>query len=46
MLIEDGQFDAKAVAVLKDSFVEMGTLDRKPVDDEILTRRFLPVNPD
>jgi ABC-type nitrate/sulfonate/bicarbonate transport system substrate-binding protein len=46
MLIEDGQFDAKAVAVLKDSFVEMGTLDRKPVDDEILTRRFLPVTPD
>ena len=45
MLIDDGVFDPKAVAVLKDSFVEMGILDKKPRDDELFTSRFVPVKP-
>ena len=32
-------------ALIKDSFIEMGILDKKPSDDDILTRRFLPVKP-
>lgn len=43
MLLDDGQFDPAAVAVLKQSFVELGLLDREPGDDDMLTRRFLPV---
>lgn len=42
----DGQFDPEGLALIKDSFVEMGILEKKPSDDEILTRRFLPVKPD
>jgi ABC-type nitrate/sulfonate/bicarbonate transport system substrate-binding protein len=45
MLALDGQFDPEGLALIKDSFVDMGILDRKPADDEILTRRFLPVKP-
>jgi ABC-type nitrate/sulfonate/bicarbonate transport system substrate-binding protein len=45
MLSEDGRFDPDAVAVLKDSFVAMGTLDTKPNDDQLFTNRFLPVKP-
>jgi NitT/TauT family transport system substrate-binding protein len=44
-LILDGQFDPQGLALIKDSFIEMGVLDKKPGDDEILTRRFLPVKP-
>lgn len=43
MLLDDGKFDPKAVAVLKDSFVEMGILDQEPQDDQLFTTRFLPV---
>lgn len=39
---DDGHFDAKAMSVLKDSFVEMGTLTDKPQDAAILTTRFVP----
>jgi NitT/TauT family transport system substrate-binding protein len=42
MLLDDGHFDPKAVAVLKDSFVEMGILDKKPTDDQIFTTQFVP----
>jgi hypothetical protein len=45
MMVFDGQFDARGLALLKASFVEMGILDRQPADDAILTRRFLPVAP-
>jgi ABC-type nitrate/sulfonate/bicarbonate transport system substrate-binding protein len=45
MLTDDGRFDPQAVAVLKQSFVEMGTLDKKPADDELFTTHFLPVKP-
>ncbi len=43
MLVDDGHFDQKAVAVLKDSFIEMGVLDAKPRDDQLFTTRFVPV---
>lgn len=43
MLLDDGRFDPQAVEVLKQSFIEMGTLDRKPSDDQLFTTRFLPV---
>ena len=45
MLIDDGHFDPKAVAVLKDSFVAMGILAQKPSDDQLFTTRFVPVKP-
>jgi len=33
----------KAVAILKDSFIDMGILDQKPGDDQLFTTRFTPV---
>jgi hypothetical protein len=36
--------DAKAVAVLKQSFVEMGLLKEIPDDQILFTTRVLPVN--
>ena len=36
-LSKDGTFDPKGVDVLRDSFVELGILDKKPTDDQILT---------
>ena len=45
MMVLDGEFDPQGLALIKDSFIEMGILDKKPSDDEILTRRFLPVKP-
>lgn len=45
MLSNDGSFDPEALATIKDSFLEMGILDQKPRDDQLLTRRFLPVKP-
>jgi ABC-type nitrate/sulfonate/bicarbonate transport system substrate-binding protein len=43
--IPDGTFDPKAVAVLKQSFLDMGMLKTEPRDDEMFTTRFLPVKP-
>jgi len=45
MLGDDGRFDPKAIAVLKRSFVEMGTLDKVPADNQIFTTDFVPVKP-
>lgn len=45
MFIDDGRFDPQAVAVLKQSFIDMGTLDSKPADDVLFTTQFLPVKP-
>ncbi|HEY3920404.1 MAG TPA: ABC transporter substrate-binding protein [Stellaceae bacterium] len=45
ILSDDGRFDPKAVAILKDSFIDMGILDRKPGDDQLFTTRFTPVKP-
>lgn len=43
--IPDGTFDPKAVAVLKQSFIDMGMLKTEPKDDQMFTTQFLPVNP-
>jgi ABC-type nitrate/sulfonate/bicarbonate transport system substrate-binding protein len=45
ILLDDGHFDPKAVAILKDSFIDMGILDSKPSDDQLFTARFVPVKP-
>jgi NitT/TauT family transport system substrate-binding protein len=45
MLPDDGSFDPAGVEMLRDSFVELGILDKKPTEDQILTKRFLPVKP-
>ena len=37
-----GAFDPEAVAILKQSFIEMTVLDRKPTDEELFTEAFLP----
>jgi len=45
MLLADGTFDPKAIGVLKQSFVEMGTLDKTPADSQLFTTEFVPVKP-
>lgn len=45
MLGTDGTFDPKAVGVLKQSFVDMGTLDKTPDDGQLFTTEFVPVKP-
>jgi NitT/TauT family transport system substrate-binding protein len=45
MLIDDGRFDPLAVAALKQSYVDMGTLSSKPDDDVLFTTQFVPVKP-
>src|SRR6185312_12572752 len=44
-LSKDGTFDPKGIDVLRDSFVQLGILDKPPTDDQMLTTRFLPVKP-
>ena len=39
----DGTFDPKAVAVLKQSFIEMGLLKEIPADNAMFTTQFVPV---
>ena len=45
MFIADGRFDPDAVAALKQSYIDMGTLKEKPADDVLFTTQFLPVKP-
>jgi NitT/TauT family transport system substrate-binding protein len=45
MLETDGYIDPAAIALMKDSFLEMGMLQTKPADDQIIDARFLPVRP-
>jgi hypothetical protein len=45
MFNDDGHFDPDAVAVLKQSYVDMGTLASKPPDDVLFTTQFLPIRP-
>lgn len=45
MMGVDGQFDPQGLELIKDSFVDMDILESRPSDDQILTRRFLPVTP-
>ncbi len=39
----DGTFDPKAVAALKQSFIEMGLLKETPADNVMFTTQFVPV---
>jgi len=45
MLEDDGHFDPQAVAILAQSFVDMGILPEKPRDDQLFTTQFVPVKP-
>jgi NitT/TauT family transport system substrate-binding protein len=45
MMELDGQFDPEGLELIKQSFVDLGMLDKKPSDDQMLTRQFLPVKP-
>jgi ABC-type nitrate/sulfonate/bicarbonate transport system substrate-binding protein len=42
-MLNDGQFDPEALKTIKSSFMDMNILKSPPSDDEILTRKFLPV---
>jgi ABC-type nitrate/sulfonate/bicarbonate transport system substrate-binding protein len=44
-LSKDGTFAPKGIDLLRQSFVELGILDKPPTDDQILTTRFVPVKP-
>jgi ABC-type nitrate/sulfonate/bicarbonate transport system substrate-binding protein len=44
IMSKDGRFDPVALKVIKQSWVELKTLPAVPSDDQILTRRFVPVN--
>jgi ABC-type nitrate/sulfonate/bicarbonate transport system substrate-binding protein len=44
-LESDGHFDPQAIEVLKNSFVDMGILDKKPSTEELITTKFVPVTP-
>jgi NitT/TauT family transport system substrate-binding protein len=41
LLSDNGRFDDAAIALLKDSFVEMGILDSKPESDVLFTTQFV-----
>jgi ABC-type nitrate/sulfonate/bicarbonate transport system substrate-binding protein len=43
IMSKDGSFDPVALKIIKDSWVAMKILDTIPSDDQILTRRFVPV---
>lgn len=43
LVVGDGHCDRRGLEVLKQSFVDMGTLTKKPSDRQLLTTRFLPV---
>jgi NitT/TauT family transport system substrate-binding protein len=45
MFEDDGHFDPKAVAVIQQSFVDMGLSPQKIPDDQLYTTQFLPVKP-
>lgn len=41
----DGNFDPKAIEVLKDSFLSTGVLKDRPSNDQMFTPQFVPVHP-
>lgn len=43
IFIDDGRFDSRAVATLKQSFIDMKTLTTAPADAELFTTQFVPV---
>jgi NitT/TauT family transport system substrate-binding protein len=42
MFSDDGRFQPKAVAVIKEAIKELGPLDKLPPDDQLYTEAFLP----
>jgi ABC-type nitrate/sulfonate/bicarbonate transport system substrate-binding protein len=45
MLEDDGHIDLQAIELMKDSFLDMGMVETRPNNDQILTTQFLPVKP-
>jgi ABC-type nitrate/sulfonate/bicarbonate transport system substrate-binding protein len=45
MFEDDGHFDPKAIAVMQQSFIEMGLSSDKIPDNKLYTTQFLPVRP-
>lgn len=45
MFEDDGHFDPKAIAVMQQSFIDMGLSDGKIPANELYTTQFLPVKP-
>ena len=43
MFLDDGRFEPRAVAALKQSFIDMKTLRSEPADAELFTTQFVPV---
>jgi NitT/TauT family transport system substrate-binding protein len=43
MFIDDGRFEPAAVATLKQSFIDMKTLQSAPANAELFTSQFLPI---
>jgi ABC-type nitrate/sulfonate/bicarbonate transport system substrate-binding protein len=43
LMSKDGTFDPEALKLIKQSWVDLKTLPSVPNDDQILTRRFVPV---
>jgi len=43
MFLDDGRFEPRAVAVLKQSFLDMKTLRNEPADAELFTTQFVPI---
>ena len=43
--VPDGTFDPQALAVLKQSFIDMGMLQTEPSNEDLFTTQFLPVKP-
>jgi NitT/TauT family transport system substrate-binding protein len=43
MLEDDGHFDPTAVAVIKQSLIDMKMLESQPSDDQLFTTKFVPV---
>jgi NitT/TauT family transport system substrate-binding protein len=44
-LESDGHFDPQGIETLKASYIDLGMLEKKPDNDQILTQRFVPVKP-
>ena len=45
MFEDDGHFDPKAIAVMQQSFIDMGLSDENIPADKLYTTQFLPVKP-
>ena len=43
---KDGTFNPEAVALISQSFIDMGLLDKRPDDSAMFTTQFVPVHPD